>query len=69
MSRPFYAGAEAIDQLSRTNRSLQLSMSQGARESTRSFQQSRQQNQSSLAVDSEPDKGGSSTRKRISLAV
>ena len=68
MSRPYYGGAEAIDQLNRPSRSLQLSMSQGVRESTRSFPHSRQQNQSSLAADSESEKGGS-TRKRISLAV
>lgn len=68
MSRPYYGGVEAIDQLSRPSRSLQLSMSQGGHESSRSYPQSRQQNQSSLAAESESEKG-SSTRKRISLAV
>ena len=69
MSRQYYGGAEAIDQISRPSRSLQLSMSQGVRESTRSFPQTRHQNQSSLVADSESEKGGTSTRKRISLAV
>ena len=69
MSRPYYGGAEAIDQLSRPSRSLQLSMSQGIHESSRSFQHNRQQNQSSLVADTESEKGGSSTRKRIGLAV
>ena len=69
MSRPYYGGAEAIDQLSRPSRSIHLSMSQGIHESSRSFQHSRQQNQSSLVAETESEKGGGSTRKRIGLAV
>lgn len=69
MSRQYYGGAEAVDQLHYSGRSLPLSMSQPMRESARSCPLNRHQNRSSPIPDSESEKGGSSTRKRISLAV
>lgn len=69
MSRQYYGAAEAIDQLQHPNRPLPLSMSQPLRESPRSFPISRHQSRASPLPDSESEKGGNSTRKRISLAV
>ena len=68
MSRQYYGGAEAVDPLHHPTRSLPLSMPQPVRESPRSFPLSRQPNRSSPVADSESEKG-SSSRKRISLAV
>jgi len=68
MNRQYYGSQNKVD-FRRPNRSFTNTVSRSSHEDTQTFRMGHNTNESSPVQESDPEKGGNPTRRRIALAV